>query len=452
VLLHCLRRHPLHSPDILSAVQPNKAPVAGGSATAIHHLRWYICGLLFFATTVNYIDRQVLGILKPVLRQELGWDEEQYGDIVFAFQLAYAMMMPLTGRIIDWLGTRLSYAIAVVVWSFAAMAHALAASAAQFSAARFALGVGEAANFPAAIKAVTDWFPPKERALATGIFNSGSNIGAIVAPLIVPWIAVTWGWREAFVVTGAIGFLWVILWMWLYRQPREHKHLAASELAIIESGRENDQAFVKVPYTALLTKRQSWAFLLGKFLTDPIWWFYLYWLPGFLFDNYGLNLMQLGPPLIAVYLAADVGSIGGGWLSSTLLARGYSVNRSRKLAMLTCALAVTSAIFVMKAGSNMWLAVTLISIAAAAHQGWSANMFTIASDMFPRNWIGSVVGLGGMGGAIGGMLFAPAVGRWLKWSNGAYEPVFILCGSIYLFALLVIHVLVPNLDEARVHN
>ena len=431
---------------------PHRQPVSSSSTTkAIPHLRWWICGLLFFATTVNYIDRQVLGILKPILRDELGWDEEQYGDIVFAFQAAYALMLPLTGRIIDWLGTRTSYMVAVVVWSIAAMAHALARTAGQFSMARFGLGVGEAANFPAAIKATADWFPPKERALATGIFNSGSNIGAIIAPLIVPWIAVTWGWREAFVVTGAIGFVWVALWWLVYREPREHPRLSASELAIIESGREAEELKpVKISYGQLLAKRQAWAFLIGKFMTDPIWWFYLYWLPGFLFDNYGLNLTQLGPPLIAVYLAADVGSIGGGWLSSTMLARGYSVTRARKTAMLICAVAITSAIFVMHAGNNLWLAVTLISIAAAGHQGWSANIFTVASDLFPRRWVGSVVGLGGMAGAIGGMLLAPAVGRWLKWSGGQYGPVFVLCGSIYLVALLIMHLLVPNLDRAKV--
>jgi ACS family hexuronate transporter-like MFS transporter len=259
-----------------------------------------------------------------------------------------------------------------------------------------------------------------------------------------------WGWREAFIITGATGFLWVVLWMWLFRQPREHKHLGAAELAIIESGGEAAEHSQKIAYSALLSKRQAWAFLIGKFLTDPIWWFYLYWLPGFLYDNYKLDLTQLGPPLVAIYLAADVGSIGGGWISSTMLARGYSVNRSRKFAMLVCALAVTSAIFVQNAAGNLWLAVTLISIAAASHQGWSANIFTIASDLFPHKWIGSVVGLGGMAGAVGGMLFAPAVGRWLKWSDGLYGPVFVLCGSIYLVALLIIHLLVPNLDRARV--
>ncbi len=420
------------------------------SGREVRNLRWYICGLLFFATTVNYIDRQVLGILKPVLRTELGWDEEQYGDIVFAFQLAYAIMLPLTGRLIDWLGTRLSYMWAVIVWSIAAMAHALAGSATGFSIARFALGFGEAANFPAAIKTVADWFPPKERALATGIFNSGSNVGAIIAPLVVPWIAANWGWREAFVITGAIGFAWVVLWMAMYRQPREHPRLGAQELALIESDRENEPPAVKIPYGQLLKMRQTWAFLMGKFLTDPIWWFYLFWLPGFLYDKYGLNLTQLGAPLVVIYLAADVGSVGGGWISSFLLARGLSLNRARKFAMLVCAVAVTSAIFIMFAGSNMWFAVSLISIAAAAHQGWSANLYTLVSDLFPRSWVGSVVGLGGMGGAIGGMLFAPAVGRYLKWSNSAYGPIFVLCGVMYLIALVVIHFIVPKLQDDKV--
>jgi ACS family hexuronate transporter-like MFS transporter len=438
---------------MLCAVPPEKVirQPSVRSGRTIPHLRWWICGLLFFATTINYIDRQVLGILKPELKNKLGWDEEQYGYIVFAFQLSYAIMQPLAGRFIDWLGTRLSYLWAVIVWSIAAMGHALANNAMQFSIARFALGFGEAANFPAAIKTVTDWFPAKERALATGIFNSGSNVGAIIAPLVVPWIAINWGWRMAFIITGAIGFTWVIAWLMLFRQPREHPNLGAQELALIEKDHEPESA-VKVPFSTLIRMRQAWAFLIGKFMTDPIWWFYLYWLPGFLYDNYKLNLTQLGPPLIAVYLAADVGSVGGGWISSTLIARGWTLNAARKFAMLVCATAVTSAIFVMWAGSNMWLAVTLVSIAAAAHQGWSANMFTLASDIFPRKWIGSVVGLGGMAGAFGGMLFAPAVGKWLKFSDGMYGPVFVLCGSIYLVALLVVHLLVPKIDEMKVRG
>lgn len=344
-------------------------------------------------------------------------------------------MMPLTGRLIDWLGTKLSYTAAVVVWSIAAMAHALARSASGFSAARFALGFGEAANFPAAIKSVTEWFAPEERALATGIFNSGSNVGAIAAPLMVPWIAANWGWRLAFIITGSLGFIWVVLWLWIYREP---------------AARPQGEAAVRIPYLQLLKTRQAWAVLIGKFLTDPVWWFYLFWLPGFLYDRYGLNLTQLGPPLVAVYVAADVGSIGGGWISSKLLASGMSVNRARKLAMLVCAIAVVAAAFVMFAGSNMWLAVTLVSIAAASHQGWSANLYTLISDLFPREWVGSVVGLTGMGGAIGGMLVAPALGRYLKWSGSAYGPVFVVAGTIYLVALFVIDRLVPNLDRDRV--
>jgi ACS family hexuronate transporter-like MFS transporter len=416
----------------------------------IRNLRWYICGLLFFATTINYIDRQVLGLLKPVLESELGWSEAEYGWIVFSFQLSYALVMPLAGRFIDWVGTRLGYLLAVVVWSIAAMAHALAGSAGQFGIARFALGIGEAANFPAALKTIADWFPQKERALATGIFNSGSNIGAIVAPLVVPWIAATWGWREAFLITGALGFIWVILWMLVYRDPRQHARISTAELALIEAGRESEGLSVRIPFTALLTKRQAWAFAIGKFLTDPVWWFYLYWLPGFLNKQYGLKLTELGLPLIAIYLAADVSSIGGGWLSSALLARGWSVNSARKGAMLVCALCVTSAIFVASAGANVWLAVTLISIAAASHQGWSANMFTLATDLFPRRQMGAIIGFGGMAGAIGGLLVAPAIGYWLAWSNSSYGPLFVVAGTMYLLALGIIHVLVPNLEEAKI--
>jgi ACS family hexuronate transporter-like MFS transporter len=415
-------------------------------------VRWIICGLLFLATTINYIDRQVLGILKPVLEVELGWTEAQYGLIVLAFQTAYAIMLPLTGRLMDGLGTRLGYLLAVVVWSLAAMGHALARTATQFSVARFALGVGEAANFPAAIKTVADWFPPKERALATGIFNSGSNVGAIVAPLVVPWIAVNWGWREAFIITGALGFIWVVLWWFLYREPHEHPMLSERERAYITSGREHEGPSISVPYGLVLTRRAAWAFVIGKFLTDPVWWFYLYWLPGFLNKEYAVNLTDLGPPLIAIYLAADVGSIGGGWISSFLISRGMSLNGARKTAMLVCAVAVTAAIFVGSTGGNLWAAVVLVSIAAAAHQGWSANLFTLVADMFPRQWVGSVVGLGGMGGAIGGMLVAPAVGYWLDWSGSAYGPLFVVAGCMYLIALGIIQLLVPDISRARVQQ
>ncbi|MDQ2950620.1 MAG: MFS transporter, partial [Acidobacteriota bacterium] len=402
----------------------------------------------FFATTINYIDRQVLGLLKPVLEKDLGWNEANFGWIVFAFQLSYALMMPVAGRVMDWMGTRVGFMLAVIVWSIAAMGHALARNAVDFGIARFALGFGESANFPAAIKTIADWFPRDERALATGIFNSGTNIGAIVAPLAVPYLAVHFGWRSAFIMTGAIGFVWVVLWFFLFRQPREHSMLSQQELALIEAGRA-EESVAKVPFSTLLTSRPAWAFFIGKFLTDPVWWFYLYWLPGFLNGAYGVDLSHLGLPLIVVYQASTIGSIGGGWLSSALLKRGWTLDHARKGAMLICAIAVTSVIFVYKAGGDMWLAIALVSIAAAAHQGWSANLFTFASDLFPRGAVGSVVGMGGLGGAIGGLLVAPAIGYWLDWSHKAYGPVFVIAGLMYLLALGIIQLLVPKLEQAR---
>jgi ACS family hexuronate transporter-like MFS transporter len=389
-----------------------------------------------------------LGLLKPILEKELGWTESSYGWIVFAFQLAYALMMPLAGRAIDYLGTRLGYLIAVIVWSIAAAAHALAGSALGFGMARFALGFGESANFPAAIKTVAVWFPQRERALATGIFNSGANIGALAAPLAVPYLALHYGWRSAFVATGAMGILWIVAWLWLYREPGEHPLLAAEERDLIRSG-DDAQIRQRISYRRLLTDRAAWAFLVGKFLTDPVWWFYLFWLPGFLNRTYNVDLSNLGLPLVVIYQASMVGSIGGGWMSSAMIERGWTVNRARKTAMLICAVAVTSAIFIGQTGGNLWLAVTLVSIAAAAHQGWSANIFSLPSDVFPQSAVGSVVGLGGMGGAIGGLLVSPAIGYWLDWSKGAYGPLFVVAGTLYLIALLIIHLLVPNLQKAH---
>jgi MFS transporter, ACS family, hexuronate transporter len=418
-----------------------------GSAFYLPQLRWYICGLLFFASTINYIDRQVIGLLKPVLEKDLHWNEADYSWIVAAFQLAYGLMMPLVGRLLDWVGMRIGYMLAVVIWSIAAMAHALAGNAFQFSAARFALGIGESANFPAAIKTVAYWFPRRERALATGIFNSGTNVGALVAPLMVPWLALHYGWRSAFIFTGALGFVWVVLWMLFFRDPEQHKWLAPKELALIQS--DGEVVSARVPYVELLGSRAAWAFMVGKFLTDPVWWFYLFWFPGFLSTVYHLDLSHLGLPIIVVYQASTVGSVGGGWISSTMLKRGYSVNRARKTAMLVCALAVTSAAFVGQAGGNLWLAVTLVSIAAASHQGWSCNLFTLPSDMLPRNAVGSVVGLGGMCGALSGALVAPAIGYWLDFSHKAYGPLFVVAGSMYLLALGIIHLLVPDIKRLR---
>lgn len=397
------------------------------SHSSASRFRWYVCGLLFFATTINYVDRQVLGLLKPVLEKELSWREADYGWIVFAFQLAYALMMPFAGRFIDWAGTRVGYAVAVVLWSMAAMAHALAGSALGFGVARFGLGLSESANFPAAIRTVADWFPQPQRALATGIFNSGANIGAILAPLVVPFLALHYGWRAAFIVTGAAGLLWVLLWWWSFGGP----HTGAPPSS-------PDEELAHPPLRALLRSRAAWAFIAGKFLTDPAWWFYLFWLPGFLNRVYGLDLAHLGLPIIVVYQASTVGSIGGGWIPSALLKRGWKPDRARSAAMLICALAVIPVILVGAQRGNMWLAVALVGLATAAHQGWSANLYTLASDLFPRGAVGSVVGLGGLGGAVGGMLVAPLVGYWLDWSHRAYGPLFVVAGSIYLVAFGVI--------------
>jgi MFS transporter, ACS family, aldohexuronate transporter len=428
------------------------------------HYRWVICGLLFFAATINYVDRQVISILKPTLQAEFGWSEIDYGDIVFAFQLAYAIGLLLAGRIMDRIGAKLGFAIAIVIWSLAAMAHAEAAvfgpavaaifalvgltysaSVAGFIVARFALGIGEAGNFPASIKVVAEWFPRRERAFATGIFNSGTNIGAVLAPLIVPWITLAYGWYWAFIATGAIGFVWLAFWWLLYDSPDRHPRVRASELAHIRS--DPPETTVRVPWATLMSHRQTWAFAMGKFLTDPIWWLYLFWIPDFLNRNHGIDLRTVGPPLVTIYLIADIGSIGGGWLSSALIKRGWSVNAGRKTAMLVCALAVVPMIFASGA-KDLWVAVTLIGVAAAAHQGWSANLFTTVSDMFPRQAVGSVVGFGGMMGAIGGMLIAKLTGYILD-ASGSYVPVFLMAAFAYVVALTIIHLLVPRLEPAR---
>jgi ACS family hexuronate transporter-like MFS transporter len=414
----------------------------------IGHYRWAIVALLFFATTINYIDRQIIGILKPTLAAELHWDEIDYSNIVLAFQLAYAIGLLLVGRMMDWLGTKKGFSIAIVFWSIAAMAHAFASSVMGFAAARFALGLGEAGNFPAAIKTVAEWFPKKERALATGIFNAGSNVGAVIAPLIVPWITITYGWQEAFVITGAIGFVWLGFWWILYYHPSEHPKITAAELAHIQSDPPDPPA--KIKWRKLFPHRQTWAFAIGKFMTDPVWWLYLFWVPDFLNKSHGITLLSVGLPLVVIYLLADVGSIGGGWISSALIKRGWTVNKARKTAMLICAISVIPIVFASQV-SNLWVAVFIVGIAASAHQGWSANLFTMTSDMFPRNAVGSVVGIGGMAGAIGGMVIAKAVGYILEWTH-SYLIVFIIAGSMYLIALLIIHLLVPNMEPVNLEE
>jgi len=427
--------------------------------------RWSICGLLFFATTLNYIDRQVIGILKPDLAKQLGWNEIDYSNIVFAFQIAYAIGYAGAGRLIDRLGVRLGYALAVLFWSLAAMAHALSRfippeaklggwipwapnwllvvpmTVLGFSAARFALGLAEGGNFPAAVKTVSMWFPKKERALATGIFNAGSNVGALVAPLLVPWLTKAYGWPMAFLATGALGFAWLAFWWPFYQDPEKHSRISPAELAYIRS--DPPDPVVKIPWLSLLRYRQTWAFVVGMALSGWVWWFYLFWVPGFLNEQYELNLLKMGPPLVTIYLMADVGSIGGGWLSSWLLKRGWSVNAARKTAMLVCAVCVVP-VFAASSVSNLWVATVLIGLAASAHQGFSANLYTLVSDTAPRKVVSSIVGIGGMAAAITGMFSAKFIGYILEWT-GEYRVLFLMAAFAYLVNLLIIHVLNPRL-------
>jgi ACS family hexuronate transporter-like MFS transporter len=410
--------------------------------------RWTVCALLFAVTTVNYMDRQVLSILAPTLQREMHWSESQYGDVVSWFSLVYAFGFLAAGRWLDRVGVRSGFAWAVVAWSLAAIGHAFARTTAGFSAARAFLGLGESANFPGAIKTVALWFPKRERALAAGIFNAGTNTGAILTPLIVPWIALTWGWRWAFVVTGSLGFLWLVLWLALYRVPERHPRVSAAELALIQSDPPDPQG-EGVRWLRLLGHRQTWAFVVGKLMADPVWWFYLYWLPKFLDTRYGIKLTHLALPLIVVYLVADIGSVGGGWLSSALIKRGWTVNRARKTAMLAMALLIVPTAFAPLA-AGLWTGVLLVAVAAAAHQAWSANVYTLASDMFPRRAVGSVVGIGAFAGAMGGVLFQRATGRILEANGNNYMPIFAVCGLAYVSAWCIIHLLAPRLDPAEI--
>jgi ACS family hexuronate transporter-like MFS transporter len=456
------------APRATGTAPPPVTDIGAGSAAApaaaASSFRWWICALLFLASGINYIDRQVLAILKPDLQVQFGWSDLDYGRITIAFQLAYAAGLLLAGPVIDRIGVRVGFALAIVIWSLAAVAHALASvfgsaaaallglagltysgSVAGFVVARFALGIGESGNFPAAIKTVAEWFPKRERALATGIFNAGTNVGAVVAPIVVPLLALAFGWQAAFIGTGVIGFAWLVAWWALYRAPDRHPRVSASELALIRADAESPVA--RTPWRAIVTRRQAWAFAAGKAMTDPVWWLYLTWIPDYLHRNHGLNLLQLGLPMVIIYLVADVGSVAGGWLSSTLIRRGWSVNSGRKMAMLVCALAVVPVMF---AGmtSNLWVAVALISVAAAAHQGWSCNLFTLTSDMFPRQAVGSVVGFGGMIGGVASMIVTYRIATLLD-LTGSYVPVFLAAGFAYLAALAVIHVLAPRLEAAR---
>ncbi|MBV9467886.1 MAG: MFS transporter [Abitibacteriaceae bacterium] len=417
-----------------AACQPMLSGVVG-------KYRWTICALVFFATTINYIDRQVLAILAPTLQKSIGWDDIQYGNILAAFQASYAIGLVTVGGLIDRIGTRRGYALILTLWSIASMGHGLARSVFGFGLARFALGLGEAGNFPAGVKTIAEWFPKRERALATGILNAGSNTGAIAAPILVPIITLKFGWQAAFVCTGALGFLWLAAWLPIYRDPEVHPRLSPAEFEHIRSDPAEPTA--KIPWVQLLGYRQTWAFAVGKGLTDPIWWFYLTWTPKFMDTNYHINLKTIGPPLVAIYLMADLGSVAGGWLSCALLKRGWHVNAARKTAMLICALCVVPVMLAAKA-SNIWLAVLLIGLATAAHQGFSSNLFTLVSDMFPRRAVASVCGIGGTLGAVLGFLFQIATGHIVQYIG--YIPIFVMAGSAYLIALLLIQLLTPNLD------
>lgn len=410
------------------------------------NVRWIICALLFFATTINYIDRQIIGILKPTLQAELGWSEIDYGMIVFWFQAAYAIGLLACGPIIDRIGSKLGYGAAIALWSMAAMAHALFRTPGGFAAARFALGLGEAANFPAAIKSVAEWFPKRERALAAGILNAGANVGAIATPIVVPLLVIHHSWQAAFIVTGLLGFIWLAAWMVFYRPPARHPRVSPSELAYIHSDGPAETEEPRIAWRDLFRHRGTWAFMSAKFLTDPVWYLFLFWLPDFFAKRHGLDLTSFGPPLIAVYLLADVGSVGGGWLSSALIKRGYSVNAGRKLALLACAVCVLP-IFFASVVSSLWWAVAIIGIAAAAHQGWSSNLYTMVSDTFPRGSVASVMGIGGAAGAVGGMIMARYVGEVLE-RVGSYLPVFLWAGTAYLVALGIVQLLVPRLEDA----
>ena len=418
------------------------------AATIIGRYRWRICTLLFFVTTLIYLERQVLGVLAPELERVIGWDEIQYGNIVMAFQMAYALGMLLSGRFLDVVGPRIGYALAIAVWTLATSGQSLARSVLAFAIARFVLGLAEAPNFPAAIKTVAEWFPNKERALATGIFNSGANIGAIVAPATAPWVAAHFGWQWAFVLLGALSAIWIVPWAVTYRQPERHARLAATELAYIQS--DPQEAAVRVPWVRLVPHRQTWAFLVGKFLTDPIWWFFLYWLAKFLNQQYGLTRTGLGWPLVIVYTGSMVGSVCGGWLPAKFLKMGWSLNRARKTAMLICAVAVLPVTFA-ATGGKLWLTVALVSLATAAHQGWSANLFTLPSDTFPKQAVASVVGIGGFGGAVGGMLIATLTGLVLERTH-SYVPMFVMASLAYLVAIAIIHLVLPTLERANLEG
>ncbi len=428
------------------------------TATPVGRYRWVVVALLFFATTINYLDRQVIGLLKPTLEKEFNWTETDYSNIVIAFAASYALGLLVFGRIIDRIGTKLGYTISLIVWSIAAMLHAVAKSTFGFGVMRSLLGLGESGNFPAAIKAVAEWFPKKERALATGIFNSGANIGAVASPVLVPWILGAYGWQEAFLLTGAIGFIWLIFWIIFYEVPARQSRVSAAEIQYIHSDNEaaNDTGEA-LGWAQLFRIRRTWAFVVGKFMTDPVWWFFLFWLPSYFSTTFKLDLKKPSLPLVIIYTATTIGSIGGGYLSSYLIRRGWVIAKARSTSMLFFAVAVVP-IMAARYATDIWQAVGLISLAAAAHQAWSATIYTTVSDTFPKRAISSVIGIGGMAGSIGGILFPLLVGFLLdRYKSagdltGGYNLLFSLCGFAYLIAWGIMQFLSRPTKTAQLAN
>lgn len=427
------------------------------TAIKVGNYRWIILSLVFFATTVNYLDRSVISLLKKYLEHDFHWTNSDYANVGVAFQISYAIGMLGVGRLIDKIGTKLGYAMSLTVWSLAAMGHCLVGNTLGFMVARSGLGVSEAGNFPAAIKTVAEWFPKKERALATGIFNSGANIGAIVAPLTVPLIAHAWGWRWAFYITGAIGLIWLAFWFAFYESPKNHKKVSQSELDYINSDNEKTETPVveeKVSWFKLLTFRQTWGYVIAKGLTDPVWWFYLFWLPDFLGKEYKMEGTAVMWPLALVYCMTTVGSIGGGWLSGRFIKMGWPIYKARATALLIFALCAVPVISAQALGSiNPWLAVFIIGLAASGHQAWSANIFTTASDMFPKKAVASITGIGGMAGAVGGIVIMKVTGlltdHFEKLGNihTAYYIMFFVCGLAYLTGWAILNVLAPKMKQ-----
>jgi MFS transporter, ACS family, hexuronate transporter len=413
-----------------------------GAKGPISRYRWVICGLLFAATAINYVDRQIIGVLKPTLQYQFGWSESAFADVIFWFQAAYAVGYIGFGRLIDKVGARIGYAACMILWTLAHVAHAFVSSIGGFIVVRLALGLGESGNFPAGLKAIAEWFPQRERALATGIFTAGSNVGAIVTPLIVPGITLALGWRASFVITGSFSLVWLILWLKMYRRPALHPRVSTAELAFIDSDPPSRE--IKISWRRLLRVPETWAFAAARFLIDPIWWMFLFWLPDFFAKRYGLNLRNFGPPLVVVYTVSDVGSVAGGWLSSMLIRQGASVNKARKLTMLLASLLALPVMFAMYA-DNLWAAVAIVGAVTAGHQAFSANLYTFPSDVFPRRAVASVVGIGGTAGAIGGMMMAKYAG-WVLDGIGSYTPIFIVAAAVYLAALAIIHWLSPRME------